>query len=188
MDRKTFLQSLGLGTLMAGAAGLSALEKIADRSGRTDRMPVLFLGHGSPMNAIEENDFVRGFREIAKSIPKPTAILCISAHWFVDGTKVTSMDKPRTIHDFGGFPRRCSICNTRRPEIPLWPNRFRPSRTPRSRQISTGASITAPGRCYAGCTPRRIYRSFSSVSIAPRHRPCTMHSGKPCGCYGAEAS
>lgn len=67
-------------------------------------MPVLFLGHGSPMNAIEENEFVRGFRAIGGEIPKPAAILCISAHWETQGTMVTAMEHPRTIHDFGGFP------------------------------------------------------------------------------------
>lgn len=68
------------------------------------RMPVLFLGHGSPMNAIEENQFVQGFRDIEKEIPRPKAILCISAHWFIKGTKVTAMALPKTIHDFYGFP------------------------------------------------------------------------------------
>ena len=68
-------------------------------------MPVLFLGHGSPMNAIEENEFVEGFRNIGKSIPKPDAILCVSAHWETRGTFVTAMEMPRTIHDFGGFPK-----------------------------------------------------------------------------------
>lgn len=68
-------------------------------------MPVLFLGHGSPMNAIEENEFVEGFRNIAKSIPKPDAVICVSAHWETHGTFVTAMAKPRTIHDFGGFPK-----------------------------------------------------------------------------------
>ncbi len=68
-------------------------------------MPVLFLGHGSPMNAIEEIQFVTGFRKIAKTLPKPNAILFVSAHWFTNGTKVTAMEMPRTIHDFGGFPK-----------------------------------------------------------------------------------
>lgn len=67
-------------------------------------MPVLFLGHGSPMNAIEENEFVQGFREVGKKIPTPSAVLVISAHWETRGTYVTGMEKPRTIHDFGGFP------------------------------------------------------------------------------------
>ena len=70
----------------------------------TEKMPVLFLGHGSPMNAIEENEFVRGFRMIAREIPKPAAILCVSAHWETRGTRTTAMENPRTIHDFGGFP------------------------------------------------------------------------------------
>ncbi len=67
-------------------------------------MPVLFLGHGSPMNGIEDNEFVEGFREIARKIPKTKAVLCISAHWETKGTYVTAMDKPKTIHDFFGFP------------------------------------------------------------------------------------
>jgi 4,5-DOPA dioxygenase extradiol len=84
---------------------LNDLHKISDSFSNTEKMPVLFLGHGSPMNAIEENQFVTGFRNMAKTLPKPNAILCISAHWFTNGTKVTAMEMPRTIHDFGGFPQ-----------------------------------------------------------------------------------
>lgn len=73
--------------------------------GKTSKMPLLFIGHGNPMNAIEENEFVKGFRDIIKEIPKPKAILCISAHWETRGTFVTAMQKPRTIHDFSGFPK-----------------------------------------------------------------------------------
>lgn len=71
----------------------------------SDTMPSFFLGHGSPMNAIEENEFVDGIRDLTKQIPKPQAILCISAHWVTDGTFVTAMENPPTIHDFGGFPK-----------------------------------------------------------------------------------
>lgn len=84
---------------------LNDLHSISSTFSNTDKMPVLFLGHGSPMNAIEENQFVVGFRNLAKTLPQPNAILCISAHWFTNGTKVTSMQMPRTIHDFGGFPQ-----------------------------------------------------------------------------------
>lgn len=84
---------------------LNDLNKITQFFINTEKMPVLFLGHGSPMNAIEENEFVTGFRNTAKDIPKPKAILVISAHWETKGTFVTAMEKPRTIHDFGGFPK-----------------------------------------------------------------------------------
>lgn len=81
------------------------LNKIAENNPLTSKMPVLFLGHGSPMNAIEENEFVTGFRNVAKEIENPKAILVISAHWETNGTFVTAMEQPRTIHDFGGFPK-----------------------------------------------------------------------------------
>jgi 4,5-DOPA dioxygenase extradiol len=68
-------------------------------------MPVLFVGHGSPMNAIEENEFVSEWRKLGQSVPLPTAVLCISAHWETNGTLVTAMTTPPTIHDFGGFPQ-----------------------------------------------------------------------------------
>lgn len=71
----------------------------------TERMPVLFIGHGSPMNAIEENEFAIGWRNMGKTLPKPNAVLCISAHWETRGTLITAMKDPITIHDFGGFPK-----------------------------------------------------------------------------------
>lgn len=70
-----------------------------------ERMPVLFVGHGSPMNAVEENAWSRGFQALAGLLPRPRAILSVSAHWFVPGTHLTGNERPETIHDFGGFPR-----------------------------------------------------------------------------------
>lgn len=86
--------------------GVVNLNDMILKGNSTEKMPVLFLGHGSPMNAIEDNEFTRGFRKIAETIPKPNAILCISAHWETRGTYLTAMEKPPTIHDFGGFPRK----------------------------------------------------------------------------------
>ncbi|OQP57179.1 4,5-DOPA dioxygenase extradiol [Niastella vici] len=68
-------------------------------------MPVLFVGHGSPMNGIEDTEFSRRWTQLAKEIPTPAAVLVVSAHWFTKGTKITAMDFPQTIHDFGGFPK-----------------------------------------------------------------------------------
>jgi 4,5-DOPA dioxygenase extradiol len=105
MKRLDFLKILALSPFALAAMKLNELETITNGLTETQKMPVLFLGHGSPMNAIEENEFVTGFRDIGKDIPKPTAILVISAHWETKGTFVTAMEKPRTIHDFGGFPQ-----------------------------------------------------------------------------------
>lgn len=69
------------------------------------RMPVIFFGHGSPMNTLARNRYTEAWRKLGAGVPRPTAILAISAHWLTRGTAVTAMDKPRTIHDFGGFPQ-----------------------------------------------------------------------------------
>lgn len=105
MNRKDFLKTLAILPAIGATMKLNELNKMTERLGNTERMPVLFLGHGSPMNAIEENEFVTGFRKVGSEIARPTAILVISAHWETQGTFVTAMEKPRTIHDFGGFPK-----------------------------------------------------------------------------------
>lgn len=105
MERKSFLKLVVATPLLFGMTKLDHLYSLSQVFRKTEKMPILFLGHGSPMNAIEENQFVEGFRKVGTTIPKPNAILCISAHWLTKGTKVTAMDLPPTIHDFGGFPK-----------------------------------------------------------------------------------
>ena len=68
-------------------------------------MPLVFFGHGNPLNALDDNAYTRAWRQLGEAVPRPEAILCVSAHWFVPGTFVTANELPRTIHDFGGFPR-----------------------------------------------------------------------------------
>ncbi|MEO2062293.1 MAG: 4,5-DOPA dioxygenase extradiol [Christiangramia sp.] len=85
---------------------LSAFNNFTSSLPKQDfQMPVLFIGHGSPMNGIQDNEFSRRWTKMAKEIPTPRAVLVISAHWLSHGTRITSMDFPKTIHDFGGFPR-----------------------------------------------------------------------------------
>jgi 4,5-DOPA dioxygenase extradiol len=102
MHRKTFIQ-----TIMGGSAilGLSSLKWIIDEEVNTPKMPVLFVGHGSPMNAIEDNVYTKNWQEITNKVEKPKAIICISAHWLTNGSYITHVEKPATIHDFGGFPQ-----------------------------------------------------------------------------------
>lgn len=85
---------------------LASLKKLSDSLPENGiKMPVLFVGHGSPMNAIEDNEFSRKWHKIAQEIPTPVAVLCISAHWLTRGSFVTAASEVRTIHDFGGFPQ-----------------------------------------------------------------------------------
>jgi 4,5-DOPA dioxygenase extradiol len=93
---------------MAFTTPVQALERVASLA-KSDRMPVLFLGHGSPMNAIGDNEYRRSWQalgaEFGSKFPRPQLIVCISAHWLTEGWWLTGMDSPKTIHDFGGFPQ-----------------------------------------------------------------------------------
>lgn len=103
MNRRSLLKSGGLLGLFY-MSGLSALRALDNRLSPSGRMPVLFIGHGNPMNAIEHNEYHKSWEQLGKTLPRPQAILSISAHWVTEGTSVTAMPQPRTIHDFGGFP------------------------------------------------------------------------------------
>jgi 4,5-DOPA dioxygenase extradiol len=104
MQRKDFIKTLVTGVV--GMTTLSAFNRFTSGLDEQDEtMPVLFVGHGSPMNAIEDNEFSRRWKEMAKEVPVPKAVLVVSAHWLTRGTHITAMNNPKTIHDFGGFPK-----------------------------------------------------------------------------------
>ncbi|WP_167613821.1 4,5-DOPA dioxygenase extradiol [Maribellus sediminis] len=105
MKRNQFLKTVSLLPFTGTAMKLNALNKFSSDLPATDALPVLFLGHGSPMNAIVDNEFTRGFKDISSRFEKPRAILCVSAHWETRGTFLTANEHPPTIHDFGGFPQ-----------------------------------------------------------------------------------
>lgn len=103
LERKDFIKTIIGGTAMATLQPFynwsqSLLEE-------DEKLPVLFIGHGSPMNGIEDNEFSNTWKKFGKEIPKPKAVLVISAHWLTNGTQITAMNNPKTIHDFGGFPQ-----------------------------------------------------------------------------------
>ena len=105
MKRKQFLKTVSLLPLTGTVMKANALNKLTSDFSASDPMPVLFLGHGSPMNAIEDNEFTKEFKNISSRFEAPRAILCVSAHWETRGTFLTVNEHPPTIHDFGGFPQ-----------------------------------------------------------------------------------
>ena len=103
MNRIDFIKTVIGGVSMASLQPFYNWTK--DLKEEDTQHPVLFIGHGSPINGIEDNEFSRNWTKFGKEIPKPKAVLVISAHWLTNGTKVTAMENPKTIHDFGGFPQ-----------------------------------------------------------------------------------
>jgi len=105
MNRKLFLKIMGTLPIASQALANETLKKLFETKSEDLVMPAMFVGHGSPMNAIQDNEFTNEWKKIGLAMPTPKAILCISAHWETKGTFVTAMEKPKTIHDFGGFPQ-----------------------------------------------------------------------------------
>ena len=105
MEKLTRRETI-FGILVSIGAVVLGRRIMSNGIGDTDTMPVLFLGHGNPMNAIENNAFTKSLNKLGESLPRPQAVLMISAHWETNGIYVTGMEKPKTIHDFGGFPQK----------------------------------------------------------------------------------
>jgi 4,5-DOPA dioxygenase extradiol len=103
LERKAFIKTLIGGAAMASLQPFYNWTK--ELTEKEEKLPALFIGHGSPLNGIDDNEFSRTWTKFGKEIPKPKAVLVILAHWLTNGTHITAMDNPKTIHDFGGFPQ-----------------------------------------------------------------------------------
>ncbi|MFD2891331.1 4,5-DOPA dioxygenase extradiol [Flavobacterium chuncheonense] len=103
MQRSDFIKIIASGVVMGNINPFYNWSK--DLKEGDLKYPVLFIGHGSPMNAIEDNEFSKRWKKLGQEIPKPKAVVVVSAHWLTKGTHVTAMPNPKTIHDFGGFPK-----------------------------------------------------------------------------------
>lgn len=105
MKRTDSIKTVSLLPLTAYSMNISAFNSFTADLSPTERMPVIFMGHGSPMNAIETNNFTEKWEDLGKRLPKPKAVLVVSAHWLTRGTHITAMEFPKKINDFGGFPK-----------------------------------------------------------------------------------
>lgn len=106
MNRRSFLQLSAFSVINLALMKLNTFGNIASQAAYSDvKMPALFIGHGSPMNAIENNDFTRTLTKLGQTLTKPKAILCVSAHWMTKGTYVNISPNPKMIYDMGGFPK-----------------------------------------------------------------------------------
>ena len=142
----------------------------------TDLMPAAFLGHGNPMNALDDNRYTEAWRAFGRAVPRPRAILVVSAHWYINATAVTAMPRPADHPRLLRLPAAsCSTSSTRRRGCPSSPRRSatscsRPGSAPTS---TAGASTTAPGRCW--CTPSPTPTSRSCSCRSTPSKPFDYH-------------
>ncbi len=129
---------------------LNKLSKSLDV--QESKTPLLFIGHGSPMNGIEDNMYSEYWEKLGKELAPPRAVVCVSAHWFTNGTYVTAVEKPQTIHDFYGFPKALFDIQYPAPGDPVLAKETASIIHKTSVGLTrNGASTTAPGQWYGGC-------------------------------------
>lgn len=137
-------------------------------------MPAIFFGHGNPMNALARNAWTRAWSDIGNGLPKPKAIVCVSAHWYLSGTLVTANEQPRTIHDFGGFPRELFEIKYPAPGDPQLANRVKDLLAPVSVELDTRWGL-AHGTWSVLCHVflKRMCQLYNSVSTTHSRRSST---------------
>ena len=146
----------------------------------TTVMPAAFIGHGTPMNALEHNRYTETWRAFGAIVPRPRAILVVSAHWYINATAVTAMAQPETIHDFYGFPPRVvrgRVPGAGRPGAGRRDRRGRRARRGSASTTTAGASTTAPGRCSCTRSPTPTSPCCSWRSTRRSRSTTTSRSG-----------
>ena len=152
------------------------------------RMPSVFFGHGNPMNALLRNSYTEQWAAIGTRLPRPKAVLCVSAHWYIQDAAVTISTSPKTLHDFGGVPRELYQLQYPAPGDPDLAARVQKFLAPSPVRLDERWGLDhGTGPCCATCTLERMFRSFNSALTRTSRHPSIMKSASALHFCGTKA-